>query len=89
MMYPYTTLWDETEICHSQIIDKNGHKTVEVHFEKPVENGFCTARCTLPDYTWTIKEGFTAEEMKFFTEFLEHNAHLIFKYANEGGMQIA
>ena len=89
MMYPYTTLWDETEICHSQIIESNGKQTVEVHFEKPIENGFCTARCVLPDYRWTIQEGFTAKEIDFFTEFLEHNAHLIFKYAGEGGINIA
>ena len=52
MLYPYLTLWDDTEICHSQIMEKDGKPVVEVHFEKPVESGFCSARCTLPDYTW-------------------------------------
>lgn len=34
MMYPYMTLADETEIVHSQIIEKNERKKVIVNFEK-------------------------------------------------------
>ena len=40
MMYPYIILADETEITHSQVVDKDGVQTVEVHFERPVEGGF-------------------------------------------------
>ena len=29
------------------------------------------------------------EEIKFFEEFLQYNAHLIYKYARSGGMNIA
>lgn len=89
MMYPYIVLWDETEICHSQILTKDGQKMVEVHFEKPVESGFCSARCILPEYKWLFNEGFTDDEMSFFDEFLHHNAHLIFKYAETGGIHCA
>ena len=32
MLYPYLTLWDDTEICHSQIMEKDGKPVVEVHF---------------------------------------------------------
>ena len=39
MMYPYMTLADETEIVHSQIIEKDGIKNVIVNFERPTENG--------------------------------------------------
>ena len=39
MMYPYMTLADETEIVHSQIIEKDGIKKVIVNFERPTENG--------------------------------------------------
>ncbi len=35
MMYPYMTLPDETLITHSHLLDENGTKTVEVHFERP------------------------------------------------------
>lgn len=70
MMYPYITLADETEITHSQIIEVDGTQTVEVHFERPNENGFDSARCVLPSYQRKFAEGFTAEEMEFFNEFL-------------------
>ena len=49
MMYPYITLADETEITHSHIMDSDGVQIVEVHFERPVEKGFCSARCSLPE----------------------------------------
>ena len=39
MMYPYMTLADETEIVHSQIIEKDGIKKVIVNFERTTENG--------------------------------------------------
>mgnify|MGYP001260617496 CR=1 FL=1 len=35
MMYPYMTLADETEIVHSQIVEKDGMKKVIVNFERP------------------------------------------------------
>lgn len=89
MMYPYIVLADETEITHSHIIEENGVQNVEVHFERPVEEGFHTARCILPSYTWIKIEGFTDKEIENFNEFLMHNAHLLYKYASIGGIQIA
>ena len=53
MMYPYMTLADGTEVVHSQIIEKDGVQTVLVHFERPTEGGFDSARCELPEYSWT------------------------------------
>lgn len=47
MMYPYMTLADETEIVHSHLID--GGKVI-VHFERPTESGFDSARFELPTY---------------------------------------
>lgn len=88
-MYPYLTLADETEIVHSQILEKNGEKSVEVHFERPTEDGFDTARCSLPSYKWIIREGFSDNEIKEFEKFLKSNAHLLFKYAENGGIGIA
>ena len=46
-------IYDETEIVHSQIIEKDGKRKVIVNFERPIENGFDSARCELPDYKWT------------------------------------
>jgi len=89
MMYPYITLADETEITHSHLIDKNGKKEVEVHFERPTLNGFDLARCSLPSYQWIKREGFSDKEIEFFERFLKYNAHLIYRYAESGGIKIA
>lgn len=49
MLYPYMTLADETEVVHSHLIKQDGTEKVIVHFERPTENGFDSARCELPD----------------------------------------
>ena len=51
MMYLYQTLPDETEIVHSHLIIEDGVPKVIVHFERPTEDGFDSARCSLPEYT--------------------------------------
>lgn len=89
MMYPYMTLADETEIVHSQIIEKDGMKKVIVNFERPTEHGFDSARCELPDYKWTERTGYSDEEIRMFEELLHSNAHLLYRYAANGGIQIA
>ena len=89
MMYPYMTLSDETEIVHSQLIEDKGIKKVTVNFELPTDNGFDSARCELPEYKWTEKEGYSDEEIAFFEKLLHSNAHLLYKYAANGGIKIA
>ena len=89
MMYPYITLSDETEITHSQIIEAGGQQNVEVHFERPNETGFDSARCVLPSYQWKFADGFTAAEMELFNELLHSNAHLLYRYAAQGGIHCA
>ena len=89
MMYPYITLYDETEITHSHLIKEDGINKVLVHFERPVDSGFHSARCELPDYKWLYNEGYSDDEIAFFEELLRHNAHLIYRYAESGGVQIA
>ena len=89
MMYPYMILNDETEIVHSQIIQDGETETVQVHFERPTEDGFDSARCELPSYKWLYREGFTDQEISLFELLLQNNAHLIYKYARNGGVNIA
>ncbi|NLJ59154.1 MAG: hypothetical protein GX339_09965 [Tissierellia bacterium] len=89
MMYPYMKLSDETEITHSHLIEENCEKRIEVHFERPTEDGFDMARCSLPSYRWIKRDGFTDEEINNFEVFLKNNAHLLFKYAESGGINIA
>ncbi len=85
MMYPYMTLADETEIVRSQIIEKDGMKKLIVNFGRPIENGFDSARCELPDCKWTEREGDSDEEITMFEELLHSNAHLLYRYAENGG----
>ena len=89
MMYPYMTLADETEIVHSQIIEEDGKQKVIVHFERPTEDGFDSARCDLPGYKWILKQGYSDEEIAFFEQLLHNNAHLLYRYAENGGIRIA
>jgi len=89
MMYPYLILGDGTEVVHSHLIEEDGMKKVIVHFERPTENGFDDARCVLPEYKWTEIKGFNPQEIDRFMMFLHSNAHLIFRYAAEGGIRIA
>ena len=89
MMYPYMILADETEIVHSHLIEEDNLKKVEVHFERAINNGFDVARCSLPTYTWIIREGFSDDEIIQFEQFLKSNAHLIYRFAERGGMSCA
>jgi len=82
-------LADEIEILHTQILEENGEKSIEVHFERPTEEGFDMARCSLPSYKWIKREGFSDKEIELFEKLLHHNAHLLFKYAENGGINIA
>jgi len=77
MMYPYITLADETEITYSHLLERNGRNEIEVHFERPTEDGFDVARCVLPEYEWIGQEGFDDAEIEFFKQLLLDNAHLL------------
>ncbi|MEY8436294.1 hypothetical protein AAK967_00895 [Atopobiaceae bacterium 24-176] len=90
MLYPYMVLGDDIQVCHSELIEDGDTKKVLVHFERPTEDGFDSARCELPSYTWTPWEGsFSQAELAEFEEFLQANAHLIYEFAQSGGLKIA
>jgi len=89
MMYAYITLPDETLITHSQILDLNGVKSVKVHFERPSDDGFDYATCYLPSGQWVEQHGYSAEEMRQFDSIVKSHAHLLFRYAQCGGVSIA
>jgi hypothetical protein len=88
-MYGYITLADETEIVHSHLIEEDGIKKVIVHFERPTEKGFDSARCSLPFYEWIKIDGYSETEIRNFEKILKSNAHLLYEYAESGGIQIA
>jgi hypothetical protein len=89
MMYPYITLPDDTLITHSHLLEQGGVKMVEVHFERPVEDGFELARCSLPSYEWIMRDGYSDSEIEMFERLLHDGAHTFFKYAELGGMSVA
>lgn len=89
MIYSFMTLNDETEIVHSEAFQQNGKEVVRVYIEQPVDGGFNSAECFLPDYNWTKIEGFSKERIQYFQEFLESTAHIIIKLARTGGFDNA
>ena len=89
MMYEFMTLNDNTGIAHSDVVHEGGKEKVRVWFEQPVDGGFHTAECWLPDYAWTGRQGFTDEQMQYFQKFLENNAHIIISLARNGGFEHA
>ncbi len=86
MMYPFLQLDDNTEIVHS---DMRENGTVKVYIEKPVEGGFHSASCYLPEYRWEDIDGFSDGEIHTYHEVIESTAHLIMRFAREGGFNNA
>lgn len=74
MIYPFLQLDDNTEIVHSDILE---NETVKVYIERPVEGGFLSAVCYLPEYRWEEIKGFSEEDINRYQEILESTAHLI------------
>ena len=89
MMYPFMTLDDNTEVVHSEAFDVEGKEIVKVYIEKPIEGGFQSAECYLPDYTWKNIDGFNDEDIAKFQELLESTAHIIIRLSREGGFDNA
>jgi len=89
-MYPFSLLEDGTQVTHSHLIEKEGQKIVEVHFERPTEDGFDSIRCSLPSYEWTVWEGgFTDEELEIFDHMVRDGAHIFYELAESGGASFA
>lgn len=86
MMYGYITLSDETGVAHSEMKPDG---TVKVYFEKPVEGGFKSAVCWLPEYRWESIKGFDEDDVKRLGKFLRNNSHLILEFARDGGFENA
>lgn len=87
MMYPFLTLDDQTEIVHSQLLDDG---SVKVYIEKPdVKDGFHAATCFLPEYRWENIFGFSESEIQKYLDIISSTAHLIMRFAAEGGLENA
>ena len=90
-MYPFCKYSDGTEVVFSGIIkNENGEETVQIHFERPTENGFDSVRFELPSHKIIDKEGnYTDEEIELFRTVVECKAPSFFRWAREGGIKIA
>lgn len=87
MMYPFLTLDDMTEIVHSEM---RPDQTVKVYLEKPDEKDcFHHAECILPKYEWKDVFGFSAADLTRYEEVIRSTAHLILRFAQEGGFDSA
>ncbi|MDE5830637.1 MAG: hypothetical protein K2H53_02960 [Clostridia bacterium] len=91
MMYPYVKYSDGTEVVFSDVYtDDTGKECIDVHFERPTENGFDSVRITLPKYEIHVWEGnYSEEEIEFFKKIVENSADLFYKYSKEGGLKFA
>ena len=90
MVYPFVKYSDETEVVFSDIYIENDMECIDVHFERPTENGFDSVRIQLPTYKVTVWEGnYTETEIEFFKQVVENSADLFYKYAHEGGLKLA
>ena len=72
------TLPDETEIVHSEILIINDKENVKVYIERPIDGGFASATCWLPEYKWENINGFSTEDIDYFSEIIHSGAHLLF-----------
>lgn len=91
MVYEFAKYPDDTLVVFSDIRrKKNGEEYIRVSFERPTEKGFDTVVFELPSYKIIEKSGcYTDEEINEFRDTVERGAHLFFKYAREGGLQLA
>ncbi|MBR3569450.1 MAG: hypothetical protein IKN96_01430 [Oscillibacter sp.] len=87
MMYPFLTLDDGTEITHSEMYPDG---RVKVYMEKPdAKDCFHHATCYLPGYVWEDVRGFSQAEFDRCREVVQSTAHLILRFAQEGGFENA
>lgn len=89
MLYPFLTLPDKTEIVHSESIVADGVEKVKVCIEQPIDFGFKSATCWLPDYRWEKVDGFNETEIRRLQEIIESLAATIYELAREGGFEHA
>ena len=83
MLRSYMQLKDGTLVVYSGVEYLNGEETVRVRFERPSDDGFDIAECTLPKYTWDKVAGFSESDINRMESTVRRNAHLIIEFARE------
>ena len=90
-MHKLCKYYDGTEVIFSDIIiNEDGEETIQIHFERPTENGFDGVRFELPSYKILYTEGnYTEEEIELFRTVVERGAPSFYIWARQGGIKIA
>ena len=90
-MYSFVKYADGTEVVFSNIMhNEAGEEIIHVHFERPTEKGFDSVRFELPSCEVLYKEGnYTDEEIETFRTVVERGLPSFYRWAREGGIQIA
>ena len=78
MLWTYVQLDDGTQFAYSETRDDGA---VRIAVERPVDFGFDHAECYLPAIDWFNVECFSADDLRFLTDFLRANTPFIFELA--------
>lgn len=91
MMHPFCKYPDGTEVVFSDIRkNEAGEETIWVSFERPTDNGFDTIIFELPTYTIIREDGnYSKEEKEMFKTVVERGAPSFYRWARNGGINIA
>lgn len=73
MIYLFDCLENCTVVTSSNRIQTGDRECVEIHFERPVYNGFDSARYVLPDHRWLFIDGYSTDEIHYFEEYIKQN----------------
>ena len=80
MLFFFGTLMDNIVVTCSDRIRTGDRECVEVHFEQPVSGGFNSARYVLPDHRWLFIEGYSADEIRCFEEYIKQNEDVLWHW---------
>lgn len=87
MMYPFMTLNDDTEIVHSETLPDG---SVRVYVETPdAKDGFHHMTVYLPSYRIEEVYRYTDREVEKYLEIIRSVAHLLIRFAAQGGFENA
>ena len=83
-MYYYSTV-NGIIMTHSALLEKDGFDLVQVHFERPNDDGFDFLDMTLPGEIVYKSFGFSEDEILKLKRYAKNNSSLIWDFAQKGG----
>ncbi|MCD8325335.1 MAG: hypothetical protein LUC90_01250 [Lachnospiraceae bacterium] len=83
-MYYYSTV-DNIVMTHSAVHEKDGFDVVDVHFERPSQDGFNFLDMTVPGEIVSKSFGFSENEILKLKRYAKNNSSLIWDFAQKGG----